>query len=110
MLGRKVVKVLLKKECNVTDVEDGETALALASKQKYDLVLMDINLRGISGIETAQAIRSIPGYEDTPIVAVTAYAMVGDKEKFLQNGCSHYLSKPFTKESLIKVIQEALSN
>lgn len=109
MLGRKVVKVLLKKECNVTDVEDGETALALASKNKYDLVLMDINLRGISGIETAQAMRTLPGYQDIPIVAVTAYAMVGDKEEFLRNGCSHYLSKPFTKENLIKVIQEALS-
>ena len=108
MLGRKVVKVLLKRECNVTSIEDGETALHMVKKEKYDLVLMDINLRGISGIDTAKAIRTIPGYENTPIVAVTAYAMVGDKEEFIRNGCSHYLSKPFTKENLIKVIQEAL--
>jgi PAS domain S-box-containing protein len=109
MLGRKVVKVLLKKECIVTDVEDGESAIMLAKKQIFDLVLMDINLRGISGIETAQALRTIPGYEKIPIVAVTAYAMVGDKEEFIRNGCTHYLSKPFTKESLIKIILEALN-
>lgn len=108
MLGRKVVKVLLKKECNVTSIEDGETALHIAGKERFDLVLMDINLRGISGIETAKAMRNIPGYENIPIVAVTAYAMVGDKEEFIRNGCSHYLSKPFTKENLIKVIKEAL--
>lgn len=108
MLGRKVVKVLLKRECKVTDVEDGETAILLAKKEKFDLVLMDINLRGISGIETTMALRAIPGYEKTPIIAVTAYAMVGDKEEFIRNGCTHYLSKPFTKESLIKIIQEAL--
>ncbi|MCX6165058.1 MAG: PAS domain S-box protein [Ignavibacteriae bacterium] len=108
MLGRKVVKVLLKRECKVTDVEDGETAILLAKKEKFDLVLMDINLRGISGIETTMALRTIPGYEKTPIIAVTAYAMVGDKEEFMRNGCTHYLSKPFTKESLIKIIKEAL--
>lgn len=108
MLGRKVVKVLLKKDCNVTSLEDGESALQLARTEKFDLVLMDINLRGISGIETAQALRSIPGYEKIPIVAVTAYAMVGDREEFIRNGCTHYLSKPFTKDNLINVIQEAL--
>jgi PAS domain S-box-containing protein len=109
LLGRKVVKVLLKRECNVTDVEDGETAILLAKKEKFDLVLMDINLRGISGIETAMAMRTIPGFEKIPIIAVTAYAMVGDKEEFIRNGCTHYLSKPFTKENLIKIIQEALN-
>jgi len=108
MLGRKVVKVLLKKECNVTSLEDGESAIQLARNERFDLVLMDINLRGISGIETAKALRTIPGFESTPIVAVTAYAMVGDREEFIKNGCTHYLSKPFTKESLIKVIKEAL--
>jgi PAS domain S-box-containing protein len=110
MLGRKVVKVLLKRECLVTDVEDGENAILIAKKQNFDLVLMDINLRGISGIETAQALRTIPGYEKIPIIAVTAYAMVGDKEEFIRNGCTHYLSKPFTKDSLIKIIQEALKS
>lgn len=110
LLGRKVVKVLLKRECNVFDVEDGETALLLAKKEKFDLVLMDINLRGISGIETAMALRTIPGYEKIPIVAVTAYAMKGDKEEFIRNGCTHYLSKPFTKENLINVIKEALNS
>jgi PAS domain S-box-containing protein len=109
LLGRKVVKVLLKNECFVTDVEDGETAILMAKKQKYDLVLMDINLRGISGLETVQVLRTIPGYDKTPIVAVTAYAMVGDKEEFIRNGCTHYLSKPFIKESLIKIIREALN-
>ena len=56
---------------------------------------MDIGLKGMSGLDAAQEIKKLPGYKDTPIVAVTAYAMVGDKEKFLEGGCTHYISKPF---------------
>jgi CheY-like chemotaxis protein len=68
---------------------------------------MDIDLgMGINGIETTQRIRKIPGYEKIPIVAVTAYAMTGDKEKFLAAGCSHYIAKPFPKDKLVSLVKE----
>ncbi len=70
---------------------------------------MVINLRGISGLEAAKQIRQLSGYSNVPIVAVTAYAMVGDKEKFLDGNCTHYLSKPFTREDLLNVITKALN-
>ena len=71
---------------------------------------MDIGLRGdLDGIETARQIRKFDHYKNTPIVALTAYAMEGDREKFLQNGCTHYLAKPFHKSELIRVIESALN-
>ncbi len=61
----------------------GAEALELLDKTKFDLILMDINLgRGLSGIEVTKQIRLMKGYEDVPIVAMTAYAMLGDKEDF----------------------------
>ena len=71
---------------------------------------MDINLRGISGLEAAQNIRKMKGYEKIPIIALTAYAMVGDREEFLRNGCTHYLSKPFSKEELNNILNDAFSS
>ena len=69
---------------------------------------MDINLKGMNGLETVSRIREIKGYENTPIVAVTAYAMMGDKEKFLSVGCTHYISKPFFKKDLVDLLTDIL--
>ena len=109
VLGRKVVRVLLKGYANIKEATDGEIAVKLAEEFPYDIILMDINLRGISGLEAAKQIRQLSGYSNVPIVAVTAYAMVGDKEKFLDGNCTHYLSKPFTREDLLNVITKALN-
>ena len=69
---------------------------------------MDIGLEGISGLDATKEIRKLSDYEKTPIVAVTAFAMVGDKEKFLAEGCFHYLSKPFRIMDLKKLIIDIL--
>lgn len=67
---------------------------------------MDINLGiGINGIETMYGIRKIPGYFKIPIIAVTAYAMLGDKERLLREGFDDYLQKPFSKEELIRLVK-----
>jgi CheY-like chemotaxis protein len=72
---------------------------------------MDINLGlGMNGIEATKRIRKIPGFESIPIVAVTAYAMAGDRETFLNIGCTHYISKPFTKREFISLIEEVLES
>jgi len=71
---------------------------------------MDINLKkDLDGKQAAQEIRKIKGYENTPIVACTAYALKGDKEEFLSAGCTHYLSKPFSKEEILSLIDEILA-
>ncbi len=87
----------------------GDEGINMAKKIKYEAILMDINLgSGMSGLEAAQKIKQIPGYAGTPIIAVTALAMRGDKEKFLAEGCTHYISKPFKKDDLIQLINEAV--
>jgi CheY-like chemotaxis protein len=68
---------------------------------------MDINLGyGLSGIDIVKRIRDIEKYRDTPIVATTAFAMSGDKEGFMNAGCTDHLSKPFTKANLLNLLKE----
>lgn len=80
----------------------------VASKQ-YDAILMDIHLgEGLDGIETTKIIRNDIRYAKTPIIAVTGYTMLGDKENILKHGCSSYLSKPYSKSELLDVLWKAL--
>ena len=82
-----------------------EIALILLKNKKYSLILLDINLGlGNEGIKVLNKIRGLSGYKNTPIVAVTAYAMVNDKERFLQDGFDDYLSKPFDKKELQSIV------
>ncbi len=107
LITRDVASIFLEGVCELIHTPNGKTALDLVKKTKYDAILMDINLKiGMNGLMTAQEIRKIPGYENTPIIAFTAYAMVGDKEEFLSKGCTHYISKPFNKTDLVKLIEE----
>ena len=104
-----IVKAYLHPKFNVTFVENAYDAIELIKQKKFDVVLMDINLKeGIDGKKATQSIRKIKGYENTPIVACTAYAMAGDKEEFLSGGCSHYISKPFSKEDINFLLNEIL--
>ncbi|MBI5809366.1 MAG: response regulator [Ignavibacteriales bacterium] len=106
-LNRDLIHRMLKNKAKVTDAEDGASAIAYAQKMRYDLVLMDINLgEGIDGVEAMYLIRRIPGYMKVPIIAVTAYVMQGDKERFLREGFDEYMSKPFTRELLVEVLSK----
>ena len=100
------IKRVLKDICNFDITNNGFEAVEKAKINKYDIILMDIGLKEMDGLEATKEIRKIKGYEKTPIVALTAYAMEGDKEKFLEGGCSHYISKPFSNESLKKLVTE----
>ena len=89
----------------VDTAEDEERALALARRQHYDIVLLDINLGGIrTGVDVLDALRQMPAYATVRAVAVTAYALPGDRERFLEAGFDAYLSKPFTEEELRQVL------
>lgn len=101
-----LVKMFLNKSHDVSTSNNCQDALELLNKKKYDVILMDINLgNGISGLEVIQKIRSNTNYSNIPIVAVTAFAMSGDKEEFLSKGCTHYISKPFNRNDLLNLIE-----
>ena len=83
---------------------DGKKAVEMAQKETYDLIIMDIELTDMNGIEAARMIRNIPGYKNTPMIAVTAFAMKGDRERFLSSGFNDYVEKPIDVQAFIKVL------
>jgi CheY-like chemotaxis protein len=86
----------------------GLEALDAAAKNHPDLIVMDIQLPGISGLEVTRQLRQMPEFRDVPIIAVTAYAMKGDMESFTEAGCNAYVSKPINTRELPKIIAEML--
>jgi signal transduction histidine kinase len=86
----------------------GEESVIMASEKEYDLILMDIQLPGISGLEAMKKIRQ-KSEKYIPIVALTAFAMKGDEEKYLEAGFDDYLSKPMNLDSLIEKIEHNLN-
>jgi CheY-like chemotaxis protein len=108
--SRDVVKIFLKNVCNVEFATNAEEAIAKLNALKYDIILMDINLgKGMNGAELTRLLRNDKKYEKIPIIALTAYAMAGDKENFLEAGCTHYISKPFDKMTLIDLVQSIIN-
>ncbi len=100
---------VLKGSYEIDIVSTGEEAVEFVGKNKYNVILLDIGLPGIGGVQTAGLIRKTKGYENTPIVALTAYAMSGDREEFLNGGCTHYLSKPFAIRELSNLVRELVT-
>ena len=86
----------------------GEEALELARKREPDLILMDIRLPGMSGLEATRAIRADSALAATPVVAVTAYAMNGDEKDVRAAGCNGFIGKPFSIETLLATISGLL--
>ncbi len=105
-INRFIVGKFLKADFELDMAEDGSTAIELVSKNKYDLILMDINLGKDSpdGVEMMKVIRKIGNYSNTPFFAVTAFALTGDKERFMEAGFDLYLPKPLEREELIQNI------
>jgi PAS domain S-box-containing protein len=104
------VEKLLKNLFNIDIATSGKEALEKVVQRQYSLILMDINLgSAMNGLEATREIQRIPGYETTPIIAVTAYAMVGDRERFLESGCTGYVSKPFDRGEFLSLLNEELT-
>ena len=109
-ISRDVLRLCLKNLFKVEFAENGESAVQMIMHKKYDAVLMDMNLgKGMNGLDAIQKIKNIEGYKDVPIIAITAYAMEGDREKFLNNGCEYYISKPYEKKAIIELLNRALN-
>ena len=107
--SRDFIKISLRNFYVIEVAEDGESAVQKVIESAYEAILMDIGLgRGMNGIEAAKAIRKIKGYETIPIIAVTAFAMKGDKEKMLSDGLTDYISKPFLRQDIIDLLKKYL--
>lgn len=103
-----VVKRILISKYKLDFAVTGDEALEKASAFTYDAILMDINLRkGMDGAQVTQILRKDDRYKNIPIIALTAFAMEEEKSEFLSKGMSHYLSKPFTKNELLGIMEIA---
>ncbi len=101
-----IVTRLLKKNGfeNIVVVENGEDALNMAQEQQFDVILMDMQMPIMNGFEATEKIRELPSYKSTPIIALTAFAMKGDREKCIEAGATDYIPKPIdSKEFIDKV-------
>ena len=85
---------------------DGLEAIEKAKTEKPDLVLMDLQLPEMDGFEATRRMKSIPEISHIPVVAVTSYAMAGDREKALAVGCAGYIEKPFMPETFVSEIEK----
>ncbi len=105
-LNMKLFNDLLEaKGYNVIQTRSGLTALDLAKEHRPDLILMDIQLPEVSGLEVTKWIKEDEMISSIPIIAVTAFAMKGDEERIRQGGCEAYISKPISVATFIKTIQ-----
>ncbi|MDO9197865.1 response regulator [Rhodoferax sp.] len=92
----------------MVQAEDGPTGVALAGQVDPALILLDIQLPGMDGYAVARALRSDPKLAATPIVAVTSYAMPGDRERCLAAGCNGYIEKPIDPQSFAGEVERFL--
>ncbi len=98
--------ILEKNGYEVIEAMEGGVGMELAIKEKPDLILMDIQLPDIDGLETTKRIRASEADGEIPIIALTSYAMPGDREKALAAGCNSYITKPIDLEAFIAEIQK----
>lgn len=101
----KLVTMLLEHSgYRVLQATDAPTGMALAREHRPQLILMDMQLPGMDGLEATRALRSDPATRDIKIVALTAFAMKGDEERMLHAGCDAYIAKPIQyKDFLVEV-------
>jgi len=100
--------MLEKKGYEVIEAREGIAGVELAIKEKPDLIIMDIQLPDIDGLEATKRIRASEADGDIPIIALTSYAMMGDRERALAAGCTGYIEKPINPETFIAELEKCL--
>lgn len=93
---------------DIIGTTDGTEVLELARAHRPDLILMDIQLPSVSGLEVTKWIKDDPELQRIPVVAVTAFAMRGDEERILRGGCEAYLSKPVSVAKFMETVRRFL--
>jgi two-component system, cell cycle response regulator DivK len=106
-LNRKIVRDLLRQTAyRLLEAPDGEAGVAMAREHHPDLILMDVQLPKLSGIEATRRLRAEPATAETPIIAITSFALSGDEQRAKEAGASAYLAKPYSPFMLLKLIRE----
>jgi two-component system, cell cycle response regulator DivK len=109
--NRYLISFLLKGDgFEVIEAFTGEEGVETAIRERPDLILMDIQLPGIDGYETTRRIRASPIGTRVPIIALTSYAMTGDRERSFAAGCTGYIEKPINPDTIIAQIRTFLKN
>jgi len=108
-ISREIVSMFLKGYFFIDTASESSEAFKKINKNSYSIILLDISLcKGLDGLELAREIKKIKKYKDVPIIAVTAHAFREDEDRILKSGFTHYISKPFTKNSLLNKVNQAL--
>jgi two-component system, cell cycle response regulator DivK len=108
-MNRKIVRDLLKRtKYTLVEAHDGEAGVAKALEIRPDLILMDIQLPKISGLDATRQLRAAEATAKTPIIAITSFALSGDDQKAKEAGATAYLAKPYSPFDLLGVIRKLL--
>jgi len=104
-----VRRILLSEDYNLLEATNAAEALETLKTTKPDLILMDINMPDMDGYTLTAKIKTMPGFEKMPILALTANVMRGDKEKVLEAGCDGYIQKPIDFDELLREVERFTS-
>ncbi len=107
-MNRDLLTQILEEDYEILEAEDGAKGLEATRAEAPDLVLLDMLLPEMNGLEVAAAIRQSPGVEDTPIIAVSAQAMSGDEDRAIEAGCNDYVTKPIDEDILLEKIRKQI--
>lgn len=106
-VNRKIVRDLLRRTSyRLIEAGDGEAGVALAIAERPDLILMDVQLPKISGLEATRRLRADPATATIPIIAITSFALSGDEQRAKEAGATAYLAKPYSPFALLGKIRE----
>ena len=106
-----LIKFILQKSgYKVIEARSGAEGVELAVQEKPDLIIMDVQLPDINGLEATRKIRTSEADGEIPIIALTSYAMVGDRERFLAAGCTGYIEKPINPQTFLVEIEKFLAD
>lgn len=106
---RLVRKMLSNAQINMLSAMDGLEGLKMAQREKPNLILLDINLPVMDGIEVAGHLKNDESLAHIPVIALTANAMYGDRERYLEAGCDDYLAKPISRRELLNMLAKYLT-
>lgn len=110
MSRRLAYDVLTHAGYRVSACESGEDALALAGSNRFDLVLLDIQLPGINGVQTFAQLRRLPGWAQVPVIALTASVMRNERNTLMTEGFDAFLTKPLSVKELVRLVRQTLES